>query len=521
MDLRRGDKHIYGFLDFWMFVIFFPQLIAGPLVRHNEIIPQFARNPRGPDMWENLGRGLVLFIIGVSKKVVIADTLAHLADPAFSMAAPAGADRRRGLDRRPRLHLPALFRLLRLLRHGDRPGADVRAAPAVQLQLALQGDLRRATSGGAGTSPCRASCATTSTSRSAAAGSARCGRSSTSSSPCCSAACGTAPTGTASPGAGCRASASPSTTSGRRPDPRCRASLCWAITFFFFVFTLMVFHSPGFGVAGRFLLSMVGAGGLGHVTLDREHWLALGGGAALAFFGMPSQDIALRWLQPRLWLAVPVGAVRHLGRAAGRGPAAECLLLLPVLSPPGGASSSRWLARVRGRQRGAVPAAGCARPLGRAALARAAAARARRPQPALGLSGAGARPALRRRDHRQLRLPPDQPGRARPGHGRAFRQPRHGPRLRLGAVAAARRVPRRPPAPARRADRHGPGLLVRAATTCRAFRLRADPGMALRRRPARSARATCSTCTRSRPPGARCSATLGLSPRPYGATATR
>ena len=87
MDLRRGDKHIYGFLDFWMFVVFFPQLIAGPLVRHNEIIPQFARNPRGPDMWENLGRGLILFIIGVSKKVVLADTLAHLADPAFVRAA--------------------------------------------------------------------------------------------------------------------------------------------------------------------------------------------------------------------------------------------------------------------------------------------------------------------------------------------------------------------------------------------------------------------------------------------------
>ena len=86
IDLRRGDKHIYGFLDFCMFVAFFPQLIAGPLVRHNEIIHQFRENPRGPAMWENLSRGFVLFAIGVSKKVLLADTLATMADPMFANA---------------------------------------------------------------------------------------------------------------------------------------------------------------------------------------------------------------------------------------------------------------------------------------------------------------------------------------------------------------------------------------------------------------------------------------------------
>src|SRR5437763_1304516 len=39
--------------------------------------------PRGRAVWETLGRGLVLFIIGLGKKVILADTLAHLADPAF------------------------------------------------------------------------------------------------------------------------------------------------------------------------------------------------------------------------------------------------------------------------------------------------------------------------------------------------------------------------------------------------------------------------------------------------------
>ena len=133
IDLRRGDRHIYGFLDFCMFVMFFPQLIAGPLVRHNEIIHQFALDPRRPEMWENLSRGFVLFLIGVDKKVALADTLAMLADPLFTRRAGA-ADRGRGVDRRRRLHVADLFRFFRLLRHGDRSGADVRPAIAVQFQ---------------------------------------------------------------------------------------------------------------------------------------------------------------------------------------------------------------------------------------------------------------------------------------------------------------------------------------------------------------------------------------------------
>ncbi|MBS0562232.1 MAG: MBOAT family protein, partial [Proteobacteria bacterium] len=87
IDLKRGDRHIYGFLDFCMFVTFFPQLIAGPLVRHNEIIGQFALPPRRAEMWENLSRGFVLFLIGVAKKVLFADSLAMLADPLFAQAA--------------------------------------------------------------------------------------------------------------------------------------------------------------------------------------------------------------------------------------------------------------------------------------------------------------------------------------------------------------------------------------------------------------------------------------------------
>ncbi len=306
MDLRRGEKHIYGFLDFWMFVVFFPQLIAGPLVRHNEIIPQFARNPRGPDTWENLGRGLMLFIVGVSKKVVLADTLAQLADPAFFMAAhrtltaaeawvgglgftfqlyfdfSGYSDMAIGLALMFGLRLPFNFNspykaissrdlwrrwhitLSRFLRDylyiplgGSRVG-PVRQMVNVIITMLLGGLWHGANWN-------------------------------------CVAWGGLQGVGLA---------VNHVWGSYKIPLPR---FLCWAITFFFFVFTLMVFHSPGFGVAGRFLFSMFGGGGLGHVRLDREQWLALAGGTVIAYFGMPSQDIALRWLQPRLWLTVPVG----------------------------------------------------------------------------------------------------------------------------------------------------------------------------------------------------------------------
>ena len=84
VDLRRGDRHVYGLLEFAAFVTFFPQLIAGPLVRHNEIIPQFDLPPRRPELWENLSRGAALFTIGLAKKAAIADTVAQVCDPLYA-----------------------------------------------------------------------------------------------------------------------------------------------------------------------------------------------------------------------------------------------------------------------------------------------------------------------------------------------------------------------------------------------------------------------------------------------------
>ncbi|MGI4958495.1 MAG: MBOAT family O-acyltransferase [Janthinobacterium lividum] len=92
VDLKRGGhdyagQHRYGLLDFSEFVTFFPALVAGPLVRHNEIIPQFEKPVLTARTAENLSRGAVLFLIGLTKKAGIADTIAPICDPLFAKAA--------------------------------------------------------------------------------------------------------------------------------------------------------------------------------------------------------------------------------------------------------------------------------------------------------------------------------------------------------------------------------------------------------------------------------------------------
>ena len=75
VDSYRGETAGYRFLDYALFVSFFPQLIAGPIVLHQEMIPQFADPARKrPDQYL-LARGIRLFAIGLFKKVMIADVL--------------------------------------------------------------------------------------------------------------------------------------------------------------------------------------------------------------------------------------------------------------------------------------------------------------------------------------------------------------------------------------------------------------------------------------------------------------
>ena len=87
VDRSRGDACSYPLLDYALYVIFFPQLIAGPIIRHNEIIPQYRKSPLRPDIYHHIGAGLLLFTIGLIKKTLVADRLAETASPLFGRAA--------------------------------------------------------------------------------------------------------------------------------------------------------------------------------------------------------------------------------------------------------------------------------------------------------------------------------------------------------------------------------------------------------------------------------------------------
>ncbi len=85
VDAFQGRVSAYGFVDYCLFVSFFPQLIAGPIVHHGEVMPQFRRGRSAtPD--EDLAVGSTIFTVGLAKKVLIADTLATYASPVFHHA---------------------------------------------------------------------------------------------------------------------------------------------------------------------------------------------------------------------------------------------------------------------------------------------------------------------------------------------------------------------------------------------------------------------------------------------------
>jgi D-alanyl-lipoteichoic acid acyltransferase DltB (MBOAT superfamily) len=306
IDLRRGDRHIYGFLDFCMFVTFFPQLIAGPIVRHNEIIHQFHLDPRRPAMWENLSRGFVLFVIGVAKKVLLADTLAMVADPMFGKAITTAltateawigtiaytmqiyfdfsgySDMAIGLALMFGLRLPLNFNkpyravsirdfwrrwhmtLSRFLRDylyiplgGNRCG-PVRQAVNVIVTMLLGGLWHGAS-------------------------------------------------WTFVAWGGLHGAALAVNHVWQKRGLRLPSIVAWALTLLFVMVCWVLFRSASFVTAAGMVRSMAGLYGMGRVSLDREFVATLLGGAALALLSPTSQELALEKLQPRMWLAMPAG----------------------------------------------------------------------------------------------------------------------------------------------------------------------------------------------------------------------
>ncbi len=121
IESHQGRTKSRDFLRYCLFITFFPQLIAGPILRPSELIPQFDTRGDGKPLREHLVVGFSIFIVGLGKKVLIADRLSP-----FRGLHVRECDRRtcaRHLEcvgGPPRLHPADLFRFLRLFRHGDR-----------------------------------------------------------------------------------------------------------------------------------------------------------------------------------------------------------------------------------------------------------------------------------------------------------------------------------------------------------------------------------------------------------------
>ncbi len=81
---RRDLPPRTSFLDYTCFVVFFPHLIAGPIVRPRHIIPQFSALRPLDNVPARLEAGLEFFLLGLAKKLVLADSFARFADPGFA-----------------------------------------------------------------------------------------------------------------------------------------------------------------------------------------------------------------------------------------------------------------------------------------------------------------------------------------------------------------------------------------------------------------------------------------------------
>ena len=94
VDCSRGAAEERKFTNYLLFVTYFPHLVAGPILHHDEMMPQF-RSVTAKINFENLAKGVTFFALGLFKKIVIADSLSVYVGPVFdthwTVMAPADA----------------------------------------------------------------------------------------------------------------------------------------------------------------------------------------------------------------------------------------------------------------------------------------------------------------------------------------------------------------------------------------------------------------------------------------------
>lgn len=85
VDAHRGRVKEYSFVHYCLFVSYFPHLIAGPIFHHAEMMPQFQQASTYRLQAENVAVGLTIFIIGLFKKVILADGIQPYVGPLFDL----------------------------------------------------------------------------------------------------------------------------------------------------------------------------------------------------------------------------------------------------------------------------------------------------------------------------------------------------------------------------------------------------------------------------------------------------
>lgn len=84
VDTYGGEIKKYDLLNYACFVTFFPQLIAGPIVKHDELIPQFLDETKKTVNWDNVAKGVYIFTLGLAKKVLLADIFGNAVNAGYA-----------------------------------------------------------------------------------------------------------------------------------------------------------------------------------------------------------------------------------------------------------------------------------------------------------------------------------------------------------------------------------------------------------------------------------------------------
>lgn len=84
VETYRGKVDNHHFVSYVLFVTYFPHLLAGPIIHYEYVMPQFLDRKLKTINWENMSRGMFLFVLGLFKKIVVADSLAVWADAGYT-----------------------------------------------------------------------------------------------------------------------------------------------------------------------------------------------------------------------------------------------------------------------------------------------------------------------------------------------------------------------------------------------------------------------------------------------------